>query len=566
MTHKNDQFEHVWWKEGIIYQVYPRSFYDANRDGIGDLAGIIEKLDYLNDGTSNSLGVDAIWLSPIYPSPMYDFGYDISDYCSIDPVFGDMSTFDLLVEEAHRRGIRIILDMVFNHSSHMHPWFIESSSSRDNPKRDWYIWKDGRPGGKPPNNWQSAFGGSGWEWDKRTGQFYYHSFLKEQPDLNWWNRQLRNAVYEVMRFWLDRGVDGFRLDVVHFYMKDRLLRDNPRGLTGLTKGLIAYDRYRHIYDRDRPEGHEIFKEMRKLTDEYSEVMMVGETPYEYGAETAVSYLGDGTDELHLAFYFKFLLARWRSSTYRKRIDELYRVLPEKGWPCWVLNNHDMPRSIDRLAWPFESEQRRESRAKAAATILLTLRGTPFLYYGEELGMRNGSIPRSKLQDPLGKRYWPVFRGRDIARTPMQWSSQRYAGFSTVEPWLPVNPDFVRRNVQHLAADPTSVFTYYKKLIGLRKTEPALRYGTFEWADGITDPCLGYFRCFGSDRLLVVINFSRTPQATRVLGSSKGGWRLLLSTHARPANMLLGSPSLHLRLEGFEALILKQETLSDTARA
>jgi alpha-glucosidase len=552
--------EGPWWKEGIVYQIYPRSFYDANGDGIGDLAGIIEKLDYLNDGTAGSLGIDAIWLSPIYPSPMYDFGYDISDYCAIDPVFGDMKTFDTLIEQAHKRGIRVILDMVFNHSSHLHPWFIESSSSRQSPKRDWYIWRDGRSEGRPPNNWLSAFGGSAWEWHEGTGQFYYHSFLKEQPDLNWWNPDLRGAVYDVMRFWLDRGVDGFRLDVVHFYVKDRLFRDNPRGMTGLTKGILPYDRYRHLYDRDRPEGHEIFKEMRTVTNEYPDRMMVGETPYEHGASTAVSYLGDGTDELHLAFYFKFLLARWRRRTYRARIDDLYRVIPEKGWPCWVLNNHDVPRSIDRLARPFEAEGRREARAKAAATILLTLKGTPFLYYGEELGMRNGSIPRSRLRDPLGKRYWPVYKGRDPARTPMQWGPREHAGFSTVEPWLPVNADYRRRNVECLAGDETSILEYYKMLIRLRREERALRRGDFEWADGsMSDCCLAYTRTYGSEGLLVVVNFSAVPQAVRIPRSAAwGGWRLLLSTHPRPRGIVLGAEDAHLRLEGFEALVLKGE--------
>ena len=547
-----------WWKEGIIYQIYPRSFSDANQDGVGDLRGVIERLDYLNDGTPRSLGIDAIWLSPIYPSPMFDFGYDISDYCAIDPVFGTMKTFDALIKEAHKRKIRIILDMVFNHTSHLHPWFIESRTSRHDPRRDWYIWRDPLPGGRPPNNWLAAFGGSGWEWDEATRQFYYHSFLKEQPDLNWWNPRLRHAVYDVMRFWLDRGVDGFRLDVVHFYMKDRLLRSNPRGMTGLTKGLIAYDRYKHVYDRDRPEGHEIFKEMRKVTDEYPGVMMVGETPYEHGADMACSYLGDGTDELHLAFYFHLLLARWNCSVYRKRIENLYQASPSRGWPCWVLNNHDMSRSIDRLSWPFEPVKRRESRARAAATILMTLRGTPFLYYGEELGMRNGSIPRSRIQDPLGRRYWPVYKGRDMARTPMQWGPQQHAGFSTVTPWLPVNPDYSVRNVEDFNNDSTSLLEYYKQLIWLRKSEAALQYGGFEWVKGLTDPCLGYERRCGADTVLVLVNFSNALQRILLPESQRGEWDLKLSTHTQGQETLPGPENLRVHLRGFEAVILKRK--------
>ncbi|MGW8323474.1 MAG: alpha-amylase family glycosyl hydrolase, partial [Thermodesulfobacteriota bacterium] len=458
--------EHAWWKEGIIYQVYPRSFQDSNNDGVGDLEGIIQRLDYLNDGTPGSLGIDAVWLSPIYPSPMKDFGYDISDYCAIDPVFGDQAVFDRLVEEAHKRGIRIIMDMVFNHTSDQHPWFADSRSSRSSPYRDWYIWRDPKPGGKPPTNWLSTFAGSGWEWDQATAQFYYHSFFREQPDVNWWNPDLRKAIYGAMRFWLDRGVDGFRLDVVHFYGKDMQFRDNPRGMTGLTKGLIAYDRFKHIYDRDRPEVHEIFEEMRKVTDAYPDRMMVGETPYEYDADVALSYLGDGDDELHLAFYFKFLLTRWNARTYRKRIKTHYGAVPSKGWPCWVQNNHDMPRSIGRLALPHESAKTKKLRARAAALILLTLRGTPFLYYGEEIGMRNGNIPRKAIKDPLGLRYWPVYKGRDMSRTPMQWDRGPYSGFSNVEPWLPINPDHFEVNVEAQESDPVSMLSYYKELAWL----------------------------------------------------------------------------------------------------
>ena len=323
----------AWWKGGVIYQIYPRSFQDSRGDGIGDLEGIVQRLDYLNGPGDDALGVDAIWLSPIYPSPMRDFGYDVADYCDIDSVFGDLAGFDLLVKEAHARNIRVVLDLVVNHSSDEHPWFRNSRASRTSDKRDWYIWRDPAPSGGPPTNWLSIFGGPGWCRDRTTGQYYYHSFLKEQPDLNWWNPKLREAVYDCMRFWMDRGVDGFRLDVVHFYVKDRHFRNNPRGLTGMSHGAVAYDRFKHLYDRDRPEIHDIFKEMRRVTDAYPDRMLVGEAPYEYGADMVASYLGNRDDELHMAFYFKFLLARWSARAYRTGSTGSTGPCPPAGGPA-----------------------------------------------------------------------------------------------------------------------------------------------------------------------------------------------------------------------------------------
>jgi alpha-glucosidase len=557
MSDSNPEQEPLWWKGGVIYQIYPRSFQDGNGDGIGDLEGIIQRLDYLNGDENRSLGVDAIWLSPINPSPMADFGYDISDYCDIDPDFGDLETFDRLVAEAHKRGIRIILDMVFNHTSDQHPWFLDSRSGRDSPRRDWYLWKDPKPGGKPPNNWQATFGGAGWEWDESTGQYYYHSFLKEQPDVNWGNPELRKAIYDSMRFWLDRGVDGFRLDVVHFYGKDPQFRDNPRGITGITKGLIAYDRYRHIYDRDLPEIHEIFREMRKVTDEYPERMMVGETPYEYGADVAASYLGNGEDELHLAFYFKYLLARWNARMYRDRIEKIYRALPPGGWPCWVLNNHDMPRSIGRQGVPFESSETRINRARAAALVLLTLRGTPFLYYGEELGMRNGKIPRRAIQDPLGKRYWPVYRGRDMSRTPMQWDRSPGAGFSSAEPWLPLNPDHAVVNVENQQALPDSLLRHYRHLLRIRRGSRALRVGSFHWTDGLPSACLGYRRVLGEEAFQVLVNFSRSTVRLPAPWGRDESWEPVVSSLPGPVRSPQDAKG-QVTLRGMEGMILKKQ--------
>ncbi len=402
----------TWWKHGVIYQIYPRSFYDTNNDGVGDLTGIMEKLDYLA-----RLGVDAVWLSPVNTSPMFDFGYDISDFRGIDPVFGTLADCDRLITEAHRRNIKIIMDLVINHTSHLHPWFVESRSSRNNPKRDWYIWHDGKKG-KPPNNWMAAFGGRAWELDEATGQFYFHSFLKEQPDLNWRNPGLRRAVFDDVRFWLDRGVDGFRLDAVSWYVKDALFRSNPFGWG--PNAPRPYDLQEHIYDQNQPETHDVLKEFRKVLDEYDGRMCVGETyvASPEGARISASYLGSGTDELHLAFDFSLIFSKYGARHFRDCLARWYAALPERGWPCLVLNNHDQPRSMTRWCRGRDGEK----KARVLAALLLTAWGTPFLYYGEEIGMKNGRVRRGRIQDPVGKKYWPFNKGRDPERTPMQWSA------------------------------------------------------------------------------------------------------------------------------------------------
>lgn len=540
--------DYLWWRDGVIYQIYPRSFADSNGDGVGDLPGIIAHLDHLAgadvSSDADSLGIDGLWLSPIYSSPQYDFGYDVSDYCDIDPAFGTLDDFDTLVAEAHKRGIRIIMDLVLSHSSHQHPWFVESRSSRDSPRRDWYIWRDARPGAKLPNNWQSVFGGSAWEWDDLTGQFYLHSFLKEQPDLNWRNPAVKDALFDVVRFWLDRGVDGFRLDVFNLYFKDDQFRDNPRKL-----GLRTYDRQRHVYDKDRPEMHPLLRELRALLDERPERMAVGETFSDQPVEMAAAYYGKQDDELHLSFNFDFTHQPWRARAFHDAIARWEEALSPGAWPCYVLSNHDVVRHASRYA----AGRNTDARARVAAALLLTLRGTPFLYYGEEIAMRQGRIPRGEIQDPPGKRWWPFYRGRDGCRTPMPWDALPHAGFSVGPPWLRVNPDYRQRNVVAQRRDPHSVFHWYRRLIALRKASPALRRGSYRSLIQRPVHALAYLRETPDQTVLVALNFSSRP----VLAAfderlPARDWHLLLSTADRPELEVLGTS---LALAPYEACVL-----------
>lgn len=528
----------LWWRDGIIYQIYPRSFADSNGDGIGDLNGITARLDYLQD-----LGIDAIWLSPIYPSPDADFGYDVADYTAIDPKFGTMDDFDRLLEEAHRRDIRIVLDLVLNHTSDQHPWFLESRSSRDNPYRDWYIWRDPAPGGGPPNNWQSRFGGPGWEFDQHTGQYYFHMFHKAQPDLNYRNPAVRQAVLDVFRFWLDKGVDGFRLDVFNAYFKDAELRSNPPRL-----GLIGWDRQHHRYDIDQPEMLPFLKEVRELLDAYPERYAVGET-FEATPARAAAYTGK--DRLHATFNFKFTSCRWRPRCFLKSIVEWEGALSPDDWPNYVLNNHDLPRTGTRYAIGEN-----DARLKVAAAMLLTLRGTPFLYYGEEIGMRDIRLSRDEILDPVGKRYWPFYKGRDGCRAPMQWDDSPYAGFSNVQPWLPVHPDYTFRNVAAQQGEPDSLLETYRQLIRLRRKLPALQRGVF--VPLVYEPAaiLAYLRQTSDQTVLVALNFRRAPNRL-VLGSAMSGaeWQLVYSSRGcgdhRISNRIL-------QLDGYEAAIFQQQ--------
>jgi len=534
-----------WWQDGVIYQIYPRSFADSNGDGIGDLRGILERLDYLNDGRGGGLGVDAIWLSPINPSPMFDFGYDVSDYRGIAPEFGTLDDFRELLEAAHARGIRIVLDLVLNHSSHLHPWFLESRVARTSDKRDWYVWHDGKPGNprQPPNNWQAAFGGGAWEWDQATEQFYLHTFLAEQPDLNWRNPGVKHAAEEIIACWLDRGVDGFRLDVINWFLKDEQLRDNPTRLLGRR----PYDRQRHVHDRNRPETIDLVRWLRAVVDRWPERMLVGEVYNEPpgNAPLSASYYASGAG-LHLAFDFSFLFSKWSAEAFGRAVDTWESLLPEPCWPTYTLGNHDQRRLLSRYA----GAGNQQARGRVAAALVLLLRGTPFLYYGEEIGMLDGKVKKDELQDPLGKQYWPLPFGRDPARTPMQWSDAPNAGFSPAKPWLPVQEDFARINVARAEADPGSLLHWYRRLIRIRRDEPALHRGSYRrLAQG--SGVLGWVREHEGDRIAVLLNFeSRARQAALPSGAM---WRVLAASAHGPGDRIAGGT---LQLEGDGVLIAK----------
>src|SRR5258705_2964288 len=456
-----NQHDKLWWRHGIFYQIYPRSFQDTNADGVGDIKGIIERLPYLQ-----SLGVDAIWLSPIFPSPMADFGYDIANYTGIDPLFGTMGDFDALVYTAHASGLKIILDLVPNHTSDQHPWFVESRGSCDNAKRDWYIWRDPAADGGPPNNWLSEFGGSAWQYDPTTRQYYYHAFLAQQPDLNWRNPEVRRAIYDVMRFWLRKGVDGFRVDVIWHLVKDAQFRDNPPN-RDYREGRPPPERILPLNSTDQAEVHEVIAEMRRVVDEFDSRVLIGEIYLPL--ERLVAYYGKDLAGTHLPFNFALLSAPWNARGIEKIIFEYEAALPQGAWPNWVLGNHDRPRVASRVG---------RAQARVAAMLLLTLRGTPTLYYGDEIGMHQVAIAPEQVRDPFEKNVPGIGVGRDGCRTPMQWDGTAYAGFSTSTPWLPLADDFAHENVVNLNADAASILSLYKALIGLRKKLPQLVSGDY----------------------------------------------------------------------------------------
>ena len=508
-----------WWKTGIVYQIYPRSFMDSNGDGVGDLRGICDKLDYLS-----WLGVDAIWLSPIFPSPMADFGYDVADYTDIYPLFGTLEDFDQLLHQAHQRNIRVILDLVPNHTSHQHPWFIESRSSRDNPKRDWYIWSDGLPdpgtasGRRPPNNWLAYFGGPAWTWDEPTQQYYLHLFLPEQPDLNWRNPTVRLAMYDTMRFWFERGVDGFRIDTIDRMLKDESLRDNPPD-PDWKPGDNPTVKYMRVYSENRPGIHELIAEFRAVFDEYPERVSIGEIAYSPNPRDIVGFYGtDERPELHLPFNFALQLIDWNAVTVRHFVDTYEGILPLDGWPNYVLGNHDQMRLFTRFG---------DAQGRVAAMLLLTLRGTPFIYQGEELGMHDGEVKPEEFQDPQGVN---IGISRDYCRTPFHWTPGQYAGFSTARPWLPVASDYQTLNVEVEKNDPHSTLCLYRRLIDLRRANPALTVGTYRPLDSV-DGTYVYLREHDGNRFLVVLNFSAEPKEldlSKLESATRGTSRV--STH------------------------------------
>jgi alpha-glucosidase len=499
-----------WWRYGIFYQIYPRSFQDRNADGVGDLPGIISRLPYLQ-----ALGVDAVWLSPIFPSPMADFGYDISDYQDIDPLFGTMEDFDTLVSVAHSSGLRIILDLVPNHTSDQHPWFIASRSSRENEKRDWYIWRDAAPDGGPPNNWLSEFGGSAWEYDEASGQYYYHAFLAQQPDLNWRNPAVREAIYEVMRFWLRKGVDGFRVDVIWHLIKDAQFRDNPPN-PHYREGRPPNERLLTRYSTDQPEVHDVIAEMRRVTDEFDSRILIGEIYLPL--QRLVAYYGNDLRGAQMPFNFALLSTLWSARAIERIIADYEAALPPRAWPNWVLGNHDRPRVASRVG---------REQARVAAMLLLTLRGTPTLYYGDEIGMHQTAIAPDQVRDPFEKNVPGIGVGRDGCRTPMQWDATANAGFSTSPPWLPVADDFRQENVANLDADTQSILSLYKALIRLRRATPQLIGGDYLPVAAQGDLLL-YRRGDGSGAVLVALNLGAEP-ASVTLESIGHGHRILLST-------------------------------------
>lgn len=484
--------QYLWWQKGIVYQIYPRSFQDSNGDGVGDLQGIISRLDYLQ-----WLGIDAVWISPIYDSPMADFGYDISDYCNIHPLFGSLADFDNLVEQVHKRNMKVILDLVPNHTSDQHPWFLESRSSRDNPKRNWYLWKDASVNGGVPNNWLSVFGGSAWEWDERTRQYYYHAFLKEQPDLNWRNPEVQRAMLDAMRFWLARGVDGFRVDVMWHMIKDEVFHDNPPN-PDYNPARATYEKLLPIHSTDQPEVHDVVRMMRRVMDEYTERVMIGEIYLP--VNRLVMYYGQNNQGTHLPFNFQLLSVPWEPQRLFPVIEEYEAALPSGGWPNWVLGNHDQSRIISRIG---------REQAKIAALLLLTLRGTPTIYYGEEIGMSDVAIPPEEIQDPQGLNMPGLNLSRDPSRTPMQWEVAPFAGFSKVKPWLRVPDNYPRINVQVQQLDAMSMLNFYKELIGIRKREPALNVGNYRsvYADR---QVISYMREVHDSRFLIVLNLTHRP--------------------------------------------------------
>jgi alpha-glucosidase len=486
-----------WWQGAVFYQVYPRSFADADGDGVGDLAGILSRLDHLE-----WLGVDAIWLSPFYPSPMLDFGYDVADYTDVDPVFGDLATFDRLVEAVHARGMRIIVDWVPNHSSDRHPWFAASRSSRSDPRRDWYVWRQGRPGGGPPNEWESTFGGPAWTFDKASGEWYLHAFAREQPDLNWGNPELAEAMLGTLRFWLDRGVDGFRIDVVQELGS---VPDAPPGGRSWPR------------DQEWPAGHEIVRRVRSVLDEYDDRIAVGEV-YVLDQRRLASFLVTA-DELHLAHNFVFLRCGWSARCFREVVDEFSRLASEPAWPTWCLENHDH----SRVATRYDEGGRGGARARAAALLLLGLRGSAFLYQGQEMGLPDAQIPPEAVVD---------LDGRDPERAPIPWERPSTAGpgagFTTGTPWLPIVEEAEELAAAAQRVDPRSALSLWRRLIGLRRGSRALATGDQRMLPS-GDEVIAWVREGGGERLLVAINMSSSPVTCDVAEPGAGPGRLELST-------------------------------------
>lgn len=492
-----------WWRGAVIYQIYPRSFQDSNGDGVGDLLGIVSRMPYIA-----SLGVDAIWISPFFTSPMKDFGYDVSDYCDVDPMFGQLSDFDVLVDTAHKLGLKVMIDLVLSHTSNQHAWFKESRVSRDNPKSDWYVWADPKPDGTPPNNWLSIFGGPAWHWDARREQYYLHNFLASQPDLNFHNPDVQDALLDVTRFWLDRGVDGFRLDTINFYFADKELRDNPalppeqRNAT-IAPSVNPYNHQEHLYSKNQPENLAFLKRYRALLDEYPGSTTVGEVgDAQFGLELLGEYTA-GDEHVHMCYAFEFLAKdKLTAARVVETMQRLDRAAPD-GWACWAFSNHDVMRHVTR--WDLSPAAHR-----CYTTMMIALRGSICLYQGEELGLPEADVAFEDLQDPYGIEFWPEFKGRDGCRTPMVWEpSNQNGGFSAEAPWLPVSHDHLMRSVEAQEHDPAAPLHHYRRALAFRRTHPALIKGVHDDMQAQGD-VLSFTRSYEGQTLFCAFNLSDTP--------------------------------------------------------
>lgn len=494
--------ESRWWQRGVFYQIYPRSFSDSNGDGVGDIRGVIQRLDYLA-----WLGIDGIWLNPIMESPNDDWGYDVSDYTTVHPELGSLDDVDELIARAAERGIKVLLDFVPNHTSSRHPWFEEARSTHNSAKRDWYVWADPKPDGSPPNNWLSVFGGSAWEYDEVSGQYYLHNFLDSQADLNWWNDDVKDAMDDVLRFWYERGVAGFRIDVAHGVVKDRQLRDNLPAPEGMDPKAQTSGQS-HTYNMNQPEVHDVIKRWRELSDSFDPPrILVGET-FLLDLHEVAKYYGKG-DELHMAFNFPFVFARFEAKALREVVELTESLLDPLAWPVWTGSNHDVLRFATR--WCKGDER----KVRLALVILMTLRGTPFLYYGDEIGLPDTKLARADLKDPVGKRTWTNDKGRDSARTPMQWDDARGGGFTDahVNPWLPFG-DLIAHNVAVQRDDPSSILSLVRRLIDLRKRSPDLHIGEYESLESPPDVWI-YRR---GEETVVALNFSDVDVELELTGA------------------------------------------------
>ncbi|MDZ7824171.1 MAG: alpha-glucosidase [Ahrensia sp.] len=496
-----------WWRGAVIYQIYPRSFQDSNDDGIGDLRGITRRLPYIA-----SLGVDAIWLSPFFKSPMLDFGYDVSDYTAVDPMFGTMADFDAMIAEAHRLGLKVMIDQVISHSSDQHSWFKESRASKDNPKSDWYVWADAKPDGSPPNNWLSIFGGSAWEWDTSRCQYFLHNFLRSQPDLNFHTMDVQDALLETVRFWLKRGVDGFRLDTINFYMHDQQLRDNPalaieRRNDSTAPAVNPYNYQDHLYDKNQPENLAFLKRFRALLDEYG-AAAVGEVgDSQYGLEIVSQYTS-GNDKVQMCYAFDFLSPEPITAERVAKVVSDFEISAPTGWSCWAFSNHDVVRHASRWA---DQVADRDGFLKMVATVIMTLRGSVCLYQGEELGLTEANIAYEDLQDPYGIQFWPTFKGRDGCRTPMVWSHNDInGGFSAAKPWLPVPQEHIDNAANTQDGSDGSLLEHYRSFLHFRRKHTALIKGSIKFV-GSDDGVLVFERSHNGETLLVAINMTDAPK-------------------------------------------------------